>query len=192
MHTLGEYKSAQRDLDGGLCVTFTIDDERETLAKLEELKDKKLVLEFKKYNPKRSLNANAYFWLLCDKIAKVLGSDKDTIYLLQLKRYGTYEAIEVIAEAQKYIEPLYRVIEVDHYFHNAMVDDSGHDYVAKMASLRCYIGSSHYDSKEMADLINGTVNDCHDLGIETWTPEEINNLVLHWEGRGRYDNEIQK
>ena len=40
----------------------------------EELKDcDKLRLEIKKYRRKRSLDANAYYWVLITKLAKVIG-----------------------------------------------------------------------------------------------------------------------
>ena len=49
--------------------------------------------------------------------------------------------------------------------------------------MRAYIAvkCSHlYDSKEMSDLIDGTVEEAKSLGIETATPEEIERMKLLW------------
>ena len=40
--------------------------------------DKLVTLKIK--HPRRSLDANAYLWILCDKLAAVLGSTKEEIY----------------------------------------------------------------------------------------------------------------
>ena len=49
-------------------------DTRELIPSLEELKEDKLSVEIKKYRKKRSLDANSYCWVLCDKIAKELSN----------------------------------------------------------------------------------------------------------------------
>ena len=48
----------------------------EELEYIEQLKNEdKLNIELKKYRNKRSLDANAYCWVLCDRIAKELCKD---------------------------------------------------------------------------------------------------------------------
>ena len=37
-------------------------------------------------------------------------------------------------------------------------------------------GSSDYDSREMSILIDGTISDCQEVGIETMTPDELLRL----------------
>ena len=41
-------------------------------------------------------------------------------------------------------------------------------------------GSHLYDSKEMSALINGTVSDAKELGIETLPPDELERMVNSW------------
>ena len=54
---------------------------------VEQLKsENKLNIELKKWRQKRSLDANSYCWVLCDKIAKELCKDgtiitKEDVYL---------------------------------------------------------------------------------------------------------------
>ena len=44
----------------------------------------------------------------------------------------------------------------------------------------CYYGSSTYDTKQMARLIDLVVEDCKQQGIETLTPEELERMALEW------------
>ena len=45
---------------------------------------------------------------------------------------------------------------------------------------RTYImlrGSSSYDTKEMARLIDGLVSECKEVGIETLPPDEVERMM---------------
>lgn len=171
MHTIGRYESASRSLDGGLIISFSVDDEEELIKELEDLKGSDLVIDAEKYREKRSINANKYFWKLCTQIANKLGTTKDAIYLWELSRYGIYEDITVLKEAENHIRQLFRYVE-------DLTEDPDSEY----KYLRCYIGSSIYNTYEMHTLLNGTVNDAHDVGISTWSQEEIDNLIANWKG----------
>ena len=48
---------------------------------------------------------------------------------------------------------------------------------------RLYRGSHEYDTKEMAQLIDGTVSECKAVGIESATPNEIARMEALWEKR---------
>lgn len=174
IHTLGNYQGASRNLDGELCITFAIDDSNEMLEQLEKVKDKELVIEAKQYRKGRSLNANAYFWVLCQKIAEALGSDKDTIYLRQLQKYGQFNDVELIKEAVPVLTEAFRYSEELYSFEM----DS-----REWCCIRLYTGSHLYDSLAMSKLIEGTVNDAHDIGVDTWTPDEIKRICQEWERR---------
>ena len=41
-------------------------------------------------------------------------------------------------------------------------------------------GSHTYDTKEMSELIKGTVEEAKELGIETATPQEIKEMEERW------------
>lgn len=168
MRAIGEYVGATRSLQGDLVISFAIDDDMAEVEKLEKTKGKALVIETKRYSEKRSLNANAYFWKLCDKIATVLRTDKDAVYMLQLSKYGVFVDIQSIPEGMQIIRDKFRYVEE--------FNDGFGNILA-----RCYFGSSHYTRAEMARLIDGTVQDAKDLGIDTMTPDEINRLIEAWE-----------
>ncbi len=46
--------------------------------------------------------------------------------------------------------------------------------------VRCYYGSSQYNTKQMSRLIDNLVQDCKAVGIETDTPEEIERIKYLW------------
>ena len=61
---------------------------------VEQLKNEnKLNIEMKKYRQKRSLDANSYCWVLCDKIAKSMqgGISKEDVYKDAISYVGTFE-----------------------------------------------------------------------------------------------------
>ena len=47
-------------------------------------------------------------------------------------------------------------------------------------NIRCFYGSSIYDTAQMSRLINLTVQEAKQLGIETMTPEELEILKARW------------
>ena len=46
--------------------------------------------------------------------------------------------------------------------------------------IQCFFGSHTYDTKEMSRLIEGTVSEAKELGIDTRTPEEIALMTEEW------------
>lgn len=47
--------------------------------------------------------------------------------------------------------------------------------------INAYYGSSSFNSKQMARLIDGVVQDCKAYEIETKPKEEIESLIRSWE-----------
>ena len=46
--------------------------------------------------------------------------------------------------------------------------------------VSCYDDKSTYDTKEMSVLIDGTVADAKELGIDTITPAELQEMKERW------------
>lgn len=136
---------------------------------LEQDKDK--LFEIKEHKAKRSLNANAYFWVLCQKIAEVIKSSKEEVYLEMLKRYGVFTHLIVKPEAVPKIKSQWRTaIELGEVKVNGK----------KGVQLQLYYGSSTYDSKEFSVLLNGVVDECKTLNIETLEDLELERLIKEW------------
>ena len=131
--------------------------------------DKEKYYEIKEHKEKRSLTANAYSWALITKIANVMRTSKEACYLRLLKRYGQSEVVSVLSE-----------INVSGYF--KYYEEFGHSTLNGKAftHYRIYKGSSEYDTKEMAILIDGIVSEAKELDIETLPPHEIERLKEMW------------
>jgi hypothetical protein len=133
--------------------------------------DKKLSIEIKQHREKRSLDANAYMWVLLQKIADKLKTSKDELYLEVLGRYGVFTHIIV---KPKVVD---RVIEEWRTVRNlGEVTVNGTTGI----QLQCYFGSSTYDTKEMSVLLDGVVGEAAELGIDVLPPDEIRIMKERW------------
>lgn len=133
-----------------------------------------LSVEVKKYRKKRSLDANSYAWVLMSKMADVLRTSKEEVYIKMLERYGQREEqlLSVVTEA---VDMIYRATD-NHCTEVGKSELNGKEFT----HLAILIGSSKYNTKEMSILIDGIVSECKELGIETMTPNEILRLKEEW------------
>ena len=154
---------------GRKSITFDID-------RPEDIPQGELDLTIKPYKPKRSLSANAYMWVLVGKLADATGISSTEIYRNTVKQLGISQLIVINAAA---VPAFKRVWE--RYGLGWFVDDVDEDTNGSVI-LRAYYGSSTYNRKQMAALIDLVVQDCKQLGIDTLTPAELAGLVDRWEG----------
>lgn len=134
--------------------------------------DRDKQFEIKEYKPKRSLDANAYMWVLVSRIADVLRANKDEIYLEMLKRYGQRQMVSVRSD-----------VDVRGYFKYFEEVATSTLNGKPFTHYYVYRGSSDYDSREMSVLIDGVISECKDLDIETLPPAEVARLKGLWEAR---------
>ena len=109
MEFTGKVKDISMDWQTGQAqITFTIN-EKSALASVDSIKNcEKLTVKAKKYRQKRSLDSNAYAWVLMQKIAEATGSDKWSIYLICLKRFSkAFTHVIVKPEAVDAMKELY-------------------------------------------------------------------------------------
>lgn len=138
-----------------------------------------LDVDIQKSRNKRSLDANGYLWVLCGRMAEVLGSTKWEIYKHELKKWSsayTYMVVEPkMAEIMKSRED-----DQQTDFRCVEILNNG-DFNGKPATqILAYLGSHLFDSKQMSTLLNGVIEDCKELGIETDTPDEIERMAKLW------------
>lgn len=127
-----------------------------------------LSVDIKRYRASRSLDANAYLWVLIDKIAYKIGSTKELIYREIIKRCGVFDVIAVRSDAAESVIRGW--------------SDRGIGWVAEEIDgckldgakrIALYYGSSVYDTAEFSRLLNEVIADAKELGIDTATPDEI-------------------
>jgi hypothetical protein len=154
-------------------IILSTDQSRIDISPLKEVvaKGKALAVEIKQYRQKRSLDANAYLWVLLQKIAEAVNSSKDEVYLQMLERYGVFTHIVVKPHMVDKVKQEWRTVrELGEVTVNGKTG----------MQLQCFFGSSTYNTKEMSVLIDGVVSECKELGIETMTPDELAGLKNEW------------
>ena len=170
MEFTGTIKGITNDyLTGDINITFSINEKSTILPEYEKLKDcKKLRIKAVQYREKRSLNANAYLWVLLQKMAEVLHTDKWSLYLQMLKQYGQFTYVIVKPSAVDAVKKQWRECE-----EIGEIDVNG----TKAVQMLCYYGSSTYDAKEFSILLDGVISEAKDLGIETLPSEELERMM---------------
>lgn len=148
--------------------------ERESLSSLEELKENKLSIEIKKYRENRSLDANAYMWVLISKLEEKINISKDIIYKDAIRNIGVYEVIPVKNEAVE------RFIEAWTKNGLGWVCETTKSKLEGYTNILAYYGSSTYNTAEMSRLIDFIVQECKQLNIETMSRTELDSLIESW------------
>jgi len=134
--------------------------------------DREKLFEIKPYRQKRSLNANAYAWVLINEMANRLRTSKDEVYQEMLKRYGQSKVISVLSD-----------IDISRFVKYYEEIGKGHVEGKEFTHYRCFIGSSEYDSREMAILIDGIVDEAKELGIDTLPTTAVERMKALWQGQ---------
>ena len=127
------------------------------------------VYEVKEYKQKRSLDANAYYWVLVNKIAEALHQTKEFVHLAMLKQYG--ETYSVLLPKDTPISSL-----IKYYALESTIMRKGNLY----NSYKVYLPSSEMNTKQMSALIDGVVDEAKSMDIETKTPNELAELKANW------------
>lgn len=141
----------------------------------EELSGVDVEVTIKKSHPKRSKNANAYFWELCGQLAAKLQIPKTDIYRHYIKEIGDNYTIGCFRT--KDIENVKRDWENNGVGWIVETLDSKLD---DCTNVMLYRGSSVYDTAQMSRLIDLCVQDCKENNIETLPPDELNSLLKEW------------
>lgn len=139
-------------------------------------KDKRYKLEIKEKKKKRSLDANGYCWALLNELSDKLKIPAIELYQEFIRKVGSYEVICINSQAVgKFLE----VWQSNGY--GWLVDVLGENRkYPNCINLKCYHGSSVYDTKEMSKLIDEIVFECKEQGIETATGAELDLLKKKW------------
>lgn len=147
-----------------------------------DLKGKPVNAEYKAYRPRRSLDANAYFHVLVNQIARKLGETDpepptdDDVKRRLVMSYGTVSRYESGGVAGAILP-----VEADPLAYHPYpkeykrMEVGGRECVCYMF----YKPTHEMDSKEMAQLIDGTIAEANALGIPT-DPQEAAKVKESW------------
>ena len=142
---------------------------------IEKHKGGHVDLCIKKFRKGRSLDANAYYWTLCDKLAPFVNLSKEEIYRNHIKNIGGNN--DMVCVQNKGVENLCSGWQKNGI---GWVTETMPSKLEGCTNVVLYYGSSTYDTAQMSRLIDLCVQDCKAVGIETMTPAELEALVERW------------
>ena len=184
---IGKLKELTVNFDQSQNITITVNEDfRETFDKL---KDKSLDITIKPVSKKRSMDANSYFWHLCDAISKASSKfytgGKNGVYREAIQAEGEWDEVVVKVDAlQTFMK---RWEEQGTGWFAEVIDDYVEDYDDIMGVkadprkvVHVYYGSSTYDSLAMSKIIDYVVNIANDLGLPTITEREKEKMIQMW------------
>ena len=164
----GNLVSASTDFKTGkVFVTFLVDE-------VTDIPEGELNIEVKRYSEKRSLNMNSYFHLLVEKMAKVVKCSAPYMKNSLLQRYGS----RMIDESGELVELI--ALESAHLDEREDIHCMPVGYIGDYIKYGVYEPTHTMTKEEFSYLLEGTVSEAKDLGIQTMTPEEIRRLEELW------------
>jgi hypothetical protein len=135
--------------------------------------------ELKPKKELRSLDANAYMWVLCEKIAKAVGSTKEDIYRDAIRDVGVWRDFHMVDESEaKSMRAAWERLGIGWVTEQVDFEQDG-DHVV----IRAYYGSSVYSRRQLSRVIDNLIQDAKAVGVETMPPEQLESLMRQWEER---------
>ena len=153
--------------------------EQVTLFLMRQADDKKL-WDLKEHKEQRSNDANGLLWSCLQEIANAIHTDKWSVYLTMLKRYGKFSYVIVHPDAVDSMRKQWRELEVV-----GEVDVNGR----KGVQLLCYYGSSTYNTKEFSVLLDGVISEMKEMGL---TPPPTKEMQMLLEKMKEHENGMHK
>ena len=177
MEVTGKAVGASLDIDTNhLRITFEVNESDVVKSEYDNLKQyDKLKIKAVRYTQRRSLDANAYFHVLVGKIADVLTISKAKAKNVLICKYGQPQLLpdgNIMVYKTNAPEEFMWEQEAIHCIPVK--------YDSNATFYKVYRGSHTYDTKEMSILIDGTVADAKELGIEAATPAELQEMKERW------------
>lgn len=165
---IGQFRFTKANIKNDLCGHYEmiLQIEKDSLypAKqiLGELSDGVYIAEIKKDKHKRTLDQNAYLWVLCQRISEKVKNTKEEVYREFIKRKGQCDIMCVQTKA------------ADRFIQNwnnkgiGWFAETFESKIENCTNVMVYYGSSVYDTAEMAQLLEEVLNECKELNINTY------------------------
>lgn len=163
---------AEAKMDRGwLCLKTQPAEALRWLCKFHAGKD----YEIRQIRPKRSLDANAFCFVMLDKLSAALQTPKEELYRRYIKEIGgVSDTVCVPTKA------VMRLVETWEQKGLGWQADTFPSRIQGCTNVILYYGSSVYDTAQMSRLIDSIVQDCQAIGIDTKSQEEIDSMIADW------------
>lgn len=169
---IGQLKDMRRLFDGRWEITFAT--REDFTEEFDSLKDAPVKVEIKKAAQKRSNDANAYAWVLLDKLAEKTRIPKTEIYKDAIREIGGVS--ETVCVQEKAVERLCSGWKKNGIGWQTEVMPSK---ITGCKNVILYYGSSTYDSIQMSRLLDLIIQQCEQQGIPTLR-DEADKLLQKW------------
>lgn len=170
---IGKLKDLTMNRDGTQNITITV--RADFREEFDELADKDIVVEIKRYNKHRSLDLNAYCWVIIDKIAEKTKIKKTEIYRNAIREIGGVSTIVCVKDEA--VEALCK-----NWSERGMgwITEQTKSKISGCTNVTLWYGSSVYDVRQMSALVDSLIQEANCLGIPTMTPDETDKLLIQW------------
>lgn len=174
----GKIAGVSFSIDGMPLIALQLNERKCAMAMLDELKSlEKLTVKLGKFKTKRSLDANAYAWVLIGKIAEKTNVPKNEVYQNAIRCIGGN--YEIVCVQDKALESLCQVWQRNGI---GWVTDTMPSKIEGCTNVFLYYGSSVFSVEQMQRFIESIKQDCISLGIEVKSQAEIDSLLRSWGG----------
>lgn len=129
---------------------------------------------------KRSLDANAYLWVLLDKLAERMGLPKMQLYREEIRDVGGNS--DVVCVIEKAADAFCRAWEQRGA---GWITERTESKLPGCVNVICYYGSSAFNAQQFSRLLDNVIQDCRACGIETMPDAELNSLLEAWNARSK-------
>ena len=133
-----------------------------------------LSVTIEKPKKRRTITANNYLWVLCDEIAKQVGTDKESIYKAIIRRVGVFDYVLVKAQAADRFRENWNEKGLGWFTEEVFYPDRD------KRQFTVYYGTSTYDQEQMARVIDEAVDEARNIGVKTLTKQELKELKEKW------------
>ena len=159
-------------LDGDVELLLTVNADKNHIGELiRKANEKPYTVEIEPLKKKRSKDANSALWEMLTKMAEVLHTTKDELYLEVLDRYGVSTFIVVKPNAVDKVKAEWKTVR-----ELGEVTINGKTGI----QLQCFFGSSTYDSKEFSVLLDGVISEAKEIDVPFISSEEKARYIAEW------------
>lgn len=169
------FTEARIQNDGGTWLCLKVNESAPARQFVMTKQNRLYDVEIKQHREKRSLDANSYMWSLLDKLADVLRTTKEELYLQKIRGIGIYKDFHLTEDEYKTFKVAWESLGTG--WPTEQVDYTPDD---ERLIIRAYYGSSRYNTKQMSRLIDSVVEDCKAQDIETLSERELSLLKEEW------------
>lgn len=142
--------------------------------------DLKIII--KQWKEQRSINANAYAWVLLDKIAQKIKSTKEEVYKSIIKKVGVFEMLPIRKDAIRIFIQRWQSKGL-----GWLCEVERESTIPNYSVVVAYYGTSTYNTEEMSRFIDEIVVEAENLGISTATPNQIAEMKSLWSEYEKYN-----